>query len=76
MFNDLDGDIKNTFEGENRVSNMVAYVTPNLNGLVATVAIVPGEGKDLDGDGKDDGSLASGRPCHHHNRGYVVSWIL
>lgn len=60
LFNDLDGDIKNTFEGENRVSNMVAYVTPELNGLVATVAIVPGEGKDLDGDGKNDDGIADG----------------
>ena len=29
LFNDLEGDIKNTFEGENRVSNIVAYSSPS-----------------------------------------------
>jgi predicted porin len=60
LFNDLAGDIKNTFEGENRQSNVVAYVTPDMKGLVATVAIVPGEGKDLDGDGRNDDGIADG----------------
>ena len=46
LFNDLEGDIKNTFEGENRVSNIVAYTSPNINGFATTVAMMPGEGAD------------------------------
>jgi len=60
LFNDLDGDIKNTFEGENRVSNIVAYTSPNINGFATTVAMMPGEGADLDGDGNDDTGLTDG----------------
>jgi predicted porin len=60
LFNDLEGDIKNTFEGENRVSNIVAYTSPNINGFATTVAIMPGEGADLDGDGNDDTGLTDG----------------
>ena len=45
LFNDLEGDIKNTFEGENRISNIVAYSSPNINGFVASLAMIPGEGK-------------------------------
>ena len=60
LFNDLEGDIKNTFDGENRVSNIVAYTSPNINGFATTVAMMPGEGADLDGDGNDDTGLADG----------------
>jgi predicted porin len=60
LFNDLEGDIKNTFEGENRVSNIVAYTSPTINGFATTVAIMPGEGADLDGDGNDDTGLTDG----------------
>jgi predicted porin len=60
LFNDLEGDIKNTFEGENRVSNIVAYTSPNMNGFATTVAMMPGEGADLDGDGNDDTGLTDG----------------
>ena len=60
LFNDLEGDLKNTFEGENRVSNMVAYTSPEINGFAASVAIIPGEGADLDQDGIDDSGLADG----------------
>jgi len=60
LFNDLEGDIKNTFEGENRVSNIVAYTSPNINGFATTVAMMPGEGADLDGDGNDDTGLTDG----------------
>ena len=60
LFNDLEGDIKNTFEGENRVSNMVAYTSPNINGFSTTVAMMPGEGVDVDGDGQDDTGLTDG----------------
>ncbi|MDB9970532.1 porin [Porticoccaceae bacterium] len=60
LFNDLEGDIKNTFDGENRVSNIVAYTSPNINGFATTVAMMPGEGADLDGDGNDDTGLTDG----------------
>ncbi|MDC3263721.1 porin [Porticoccaceae bacterium] len=60
LFNDLEGDIKNTFEGENRVSNIVAYTSPNINGFATTVAMIPGEGADVDGDGNDDTGLTDG----------------
>ena len=60
LFNDLEGDIKNTFEGENRVSNIVAYTSPSINGFATTVAMMPGEGADLDGDGNDDTGLTDG----------------
>lgn len=60
LFNDLEGDIKNTFEGENRVSNIVAYTTPTMSGVSAMFAFVPGEGSDLDGDGEPDDGLADG----------------
>ena len=55
LFNDLEGDIKNTFDGENRVSNIVAYSSPEINGFSSTVAMIPGE--DADGD---NGGLADG----------------
>jgi len=60
LFNDLEGDIKNTFEGENRVSNIVAYTTPDMNGFSATVAMVPAEGSDVDQDGQADNGLTDG----------------
>jgi predicted porin len=60
LFNDLEGDIKNTFEGENRVSNIVAYSSPKMNGFSTTVAMIPGEGTDIDGDGQDDTGLTDG----------------
>jgi len=60
FFNDLEGDIKNTFEGENRVSNIVAYTSPKINGFSTTVAMIPGEGADVDGDGQDDTGLTDG----------------
>jgi len=55
LFNDLEGDIKNTFEGENRVSNIVAYSSPEMNGFSSTIAMIPGE----DGE-NDNGGLADG----------------
>ena len=52
-FNDLVlGDIKNVIQGENRVSNIVMYTTPKMNGLSATVAFVPGE--------EDNGDISDG----------------
>jgi predicted porin len=60
LFNDLEGDIKNTFEGENRVSNIIAYTSPTVSGFSGTVAMIPGEGADVDGDGIDDTGLTDG----------------
>ena len=60
LFNDLEGDIKNTFDGENRVSNIVAYTSPTINGFATTIAMMPGEGEDVDGDGNDDTGLTDG----------------
>ena len=54
QFNDLEGDIKNTFEGENRVSNIVMYTTPKMGGFAATLGMVASENSDVDGDGQDD----------------------
>jgi predicted porin len=60
LFNDLEGDIKNTFEGENRVSNMIAYTSPEMNGFATTLAMIPAEGSDVDGDGQNDTGLTDG----------------
>ncbi|MYM61996.1 porin [Pseudomaricurvus sp. HS19] len=54
LFNDLEGDIKNTFEGENRESNIVIYTTPSFAGFEASAAFVASEGSDVDGDGEND----------------------
>jgi predicted porin len=60
LFNDLEGDLKNTFEGENRLSNIIAYTTPPNNGFSATIAMIPAEGEDTDQDGQDDTGLNDG----------------
>ena len=43
LFNDLEGDIKKTFAGENRMSNIVAYTTPKYGNFSATYAVMPSE---------------------------------
>lgn len=60
LYSDMAGDIKHTFEGENRVSNVVVYQTPSMGGFQVTGAFVPGEGSDLDGDGSGDDGLVDG----------------
>ncbi|KRO91971.1 MAG: hypothetical protein ABS24_00480 [SAR92 bacterium BACL26 MAG-121220-bin70] len=60
LFNDLEGDLKNVFEGENRLSNVVAYTSPAINGFSATLAMIPAEGEDVDQDGQDDTGLNDG----------------
>ncbi|MGB0473937.1 MAG: porin [Porticoccaceae bacterium] len=50
LFNDLEGDIKKTFAGENRMSNIIAYTTPKYGNFSATYALMPSEG--------DNGSLS------------------
>lgn len=54
LFNDLGGDIKNTFEGENRADNVVVYATPKMSGFQATAGFIASEGDDVDGDNKGD----------------------
>lgn len=59
LFNDyVGGDISNTFEGENRISNLVMYTTPTFGNFSATLAFGPSEGdsagNDL-GEPGDDG---------------------
>ncbi len=42
LFNDLAGDIKNLFQGENRMSDLVGYKTPKINGFSATLNAIKG----------------------------------
>ena len=42
LFNDLAGDIKNLFQGENRMSDLVGYKTPKMNGFSATFNAIKG----------------------------------
>lgn len=51
LFNDLPGDIKHTFEGENRINDIVMYSTPRLGVFSATVGFAPSEGE-FTGDNK------------------------
>ncbi|MGH1472127.1 MAG: porin [Cellvibrionaceae bacterium] len=60
LFNDLKGDIKNTFEGENRANDIVMYSSPSFSGFTITGAIIPGEDGAADGDdGIADGKSLS-----------------
>jgi len=43
LFGDLEGDIKKTFAGENRMSNIVAYSTPVFGAFAAAYAVMPSE---------------------------------
>ena len=42
LFNDLAGDIKNILQGENRMSDLVGYTTPKMNGFSATFNAIKG----------------------------------
>jgi len=57
LFGDLTGDIKNTFEGENRKSNIVMYTSPKMSGFSASLMAVASEGDDVDQDGNGDDGL-------------------
>jgi len=62
LFNDLDGDIKKTFAGENRMSNIIAYTTPKYGNFSATYAVMPSEG--------DNGSLSDAKSYSvNYNKG-------
>ena len=60
LFNDLEGDIKNTFEGENRLSNIIGYTSPLVSGFEVSVTMIPAEGEDSDQDGTGDSDLNDG----------------
>ena len=60
LFNDLEGDIKNTFEGENRLSNIIGYTSPLISGFEVSVTMIPAEGEDSDQDGTGDSDLNDG----------------
>ena len=42
LFNDLAGDIKNILQGENRMSDLVGYTIPKINGFSATFNAIKG----------------------------------
>ena len=60
-FNDLQGELGKIIDGEERVSNVLQYQSRELmRSVVATVAIVPGENRGVDGeDGPADGVSGS-----------------
>jgi len=60
LFNDLEGDIKNTFEGENRLSNIIGYTSPLISGFEVSVTMIPAEGEGSDQDGTGDSDLNDG----------------
>ena len=53
LFSDSVGDIKKTFAGENRMSNIIAFTTPKYGNFSASYAIMPSEA--------DDGGLADSK---------------
>lgn len=60
LFNDLEGDIKNTFNGENRLRNYVGYTTPTFaDAIDVTVNLFPGEEPATGNDGIGDGASIS-----------------
>jgi predicted porin len=50
QFGDLPGDIKGVFPGEDRLSNVMAYVSPNMSGFSVIGAAVAGEQGDDAGE--------------------------
>jgi predicted porin len=60
LFNDLEGDIKNTFNGENRLKDYIGYTTPTLaDAFSVTVNFFPGEDPAGGNDGIADGTSVS-----------------
>ena len=58
LFNDLAGDIKNILQGENRMSDLVGYTTPKINGFSATFNAIKGT-EGLGGDSIGDSTSTS-----------------
>jgi predicted porin len=60
LFNDLEGDIKNTFNGENRLKDYIGYTTPDFrDAFSVTVNFFPGEDPAAGNDGIADGTSIS-----------------
>lgn len=60
LFNDLEGDIKNTFNGENRLKDYIGYTTPSFaEAFSVTVNFFPGEDPASGNDGVADGTSVS-----------------
>ena len=60
LFNDLEGDINDTFLGENRLENYVGYTTPTFaDALSVTVNLFPGEDPADGNDGVADATSVS-----------------
>ena len=55
IFGDLQGDIKHSFNGEVRASNIAQYGTPKMSGFQAKLAVIPGEDTG-NNDGLADGT--------------------
>lgn len=48
QFNDLEGDLKNVFKGENRMGNSVTYKTPNLSGFRVIASYIADDAPDAE----------------------------
>ncbi|HEX2140527.1 MAG TPA: porin [Woeseiaceae bacterium] len=60
LFNDLEGDINDTFLGENRLENYLGYTTPEFaDAFSVTVNVFPGEDPASGNDGAADGTSVS-----------------
>jgi predicted porin len=60
LFNDLEGDIAGTFNGDNRLKNYIGYVSPALGkSFHITVNFFPGEDPESGNDGVADSSSVS-----------------
>ncbi|HEX7061837.1 MAG TPA: porin [Woeseiaceae bacterium] len=60
LFNDLEGDLKNTFNGENRLKDYVGYTTPTFaDAFSVTINFFPGEDPANGNDGVADGTSVS-----------------
>jgi predicted porin len=60
LFDDLEGDIANIVNGENRLKNYIGYTTPRFGkAFSATVNFFPGENPDAGNDGVADSSSFS-----------------
>ncbi len=60
LFNDLEGDITSTFNGENRLTDYIAYITPTFaEAFSATVNFFPGEDAAAGEDGVGDRTSVS-----------------
>ncbi|ROS05459.1 putative porin [Sinobacterium caligoides] len=58
-FNDLQGELGKIIDGENRLSNTLQYASPELlTGLVAKLAVIPGEGEGDEDDAADAASAS------------------